>query len=155
MLAYLHLCAVGGVVVVDYRDKASGTMVETDAGGASPRWSCARWSRSPTPAMVDDAQRLHAEAVRALLRRLLGQFPGAPPARGARGVGRPSSAGLVPAVKARRRVNRRAALVPAGVRPDLEVQVAGGRVARVADAAELIARGTFWPTRRRGVLRCM
>ncbi len=29
MLAYLHLCAVGGVVVTAYEDQASGTMVES------------------------------------------------------------------------------------------------------------------------------
>ena len=33
MLVYLHLCAVGGVVVVDYVDAATGNMVETDDGG--------------------------------------------------------------------------------------------------------------------------
>ncbi len=32
MLWYLHLCAVNGVVVVDYKDLASGTMVETGDG---------------------------------------------------------------------------------------------------------------------------
>jgi len=33
MLSYLHLCAVGGVVVTDYVDNASGRMVETHDGG--------------------------------------------------------------------------------------------------------------------------
>ena len=33
MLWYLHLCAVNGVVVVDYKDEAIGTMVETADGG--------------------------------------------------------------------------------------------------------------------------
>ena len=33
MLWYLHLCAVSGVVVVDYRDEAGGTMEETADGG--------------------------------------------------------------------------------------------------------------------------
>jgi len=33
MLWYLHLCADAGVVVVDYTDKASGTMAETETGG--------------------------------------------------------------------------------------------------------------------------
>lgn len=32
MLWYLHLCADAGVVVVDYRDEASGTLIETDDG---------------------------------------------------------------------------------------------------------------------------
>lgn len=33
MLWYLHLCAVNKVVVLDYRDEASGTMEETAGGG--------------------------------------------------------------------------------------------------------------------------
>ncbi len=33
MLSYLHLCAVAGVVVVEYADNATGTMVETPDGG--------------------------------------------------------------------------------------------------------------------------
>ncbi len=32
MLWYLHLCAEAGVVVVDYADKATGTMVENTGG---------------------------------------------------------------------------------------------------------------------------
>ena len=35
MLSYLHLCAVGGVVVVDYVDNATGIMKETSNGAAS------------------------------------------------------------------------------------------------------------------------
>jgi organic hydroperoxide reductase OsmC/OhrA len=35
MLAYLHLCAVNGVVVVDYADDATGLMEETADGGGS------------------------------------------------------------------------------------------------------------------------
>jgi organic hydroperoxide reductase OsmC/OhrA len=33
LLSYLHLCAVNGVVVVDYSDHASGKMEETPDGG--------------------------------------------------------------------------------------------------------------------------
>ena len=33
MLWYLHLCAVNKVVVLDYEDRASGTMEETEDGG--------------------------------------------------------------------------------------------------------------------------
>lgn len=33
MLMYLHLCAVAGVIVVDYQDSASGHMAETPDGG--------------------------------------------------------------------------------------------------------------------------
>lgn len=32
MLWYLHLCADAGVVVVDYKDEASGTLTESDDG---------------------------------------------------------------------------------------------------------------------------
>ena len=38
MLWYLHLCAVNGIVVLDYRDEAAGTMQEeADGGGAFVR----------------------------------------------------------------------------------------------------------------------
>jgi organic hydroperoxide reductase OsmC/OhrA len=33
MLWYLHLCAVNGIVVTDYRDEAKGIMAETADGG--------------------------------------------------------------------------------------------------------------------------
>jgi organic hydroperoxide reductase OsmC/OhrA len=33
MLWYLHLCANNGIVVTDYRDEATGTMIETADGG--------------------------------------------------------------------------------------------------------------------------
>ena len=33
MLAYLHLCAVRGIIVEDYRDEAEGEMVESADGG--------------------------------------------------------------------------------------------------------------------------
>jgi organic hydroperoxide reductase OsmC/OhrA len=33
MLSYLHVCAVNGIVVTDYTDDATGTMVETPDGG--------------------------------------------------------------------------------------------------------------------------
>ena len=33
MLWYLHLCAEAGIIVVDYTDYATGTMVETPEGG--------------------------------------------------------------------------------------------------------------------------
>jgi organic hydroperoxide reductase OsmC/OhrA len=32
MLWYLHLCAIGGIVVVGYEDKADGVMVESEDG---------------------------------------------------------------------------------------------------------------------------
>ena len=33
MLWYLHLCSQAGIVVTDYEDKASGSMIETADGG--------------------------------------------------------------------------------------------------------------------------
>jgi organic hydroperoxide reductase OsmC/OhrA len=33
LLSYLHLCAVSGIVVVDYTDEPVGTMAETEDGG--------------------------------------------------------------------------------------------------------------------------
>ena len=33
MLWYLHLCAVAGIIVIDYIDNATGTMIETVNGG--------------------------------------------------------------------------------------------------------------------------
>ncbi len=33
MLWYLHLCSEAGVVVIDYVDNATGTMIETENGG--------------------------------------------------------------------------------------------------------------------------
>lgn len=35
MLSYLHLCAVQGVIVLEYQDQASGVMEETDDGSGS------------------------------------------------------------------------------------------------------------------------
>ncbi len=38
MLWYLHLCSVRGIVIVDYRDEASGILkIETDGGGRFER----------------------------------------------------------------------------------------------------------------------
>ena len=35
MLSYLHLCAINGISVLDYRDAAHGVMQETDDGGGA------------------------------------------------------------------------------------------------------------------------
>ncbi len=34
MLSYLHLCSEAGIIVTDYIDNATGTMIETSNGGA-------------------------------------------------------------------------------------------------------------------------
>ena len=63
MLWYLHLCSDAGVRVIDYIDKATGTMVETSNGGGhftevtlSPVVTVAEQS------MVDKANELHKKA---------------------------------------------------------------------------------------------
>ncbi|MFF3763093.1 OsmC family protein [Streptomyces sp. NPDC001922] len=63
MLWYLHLCAVAGVVVTDYKDEAHGTMAETPDGGGHftevvlrPRVTVA------SPEMIAKATDLHAAA---------------------------------------------------------------------------------------------
>lgn len=65
MLWYLHLCAEAGVVVVDYTDEATGTMIETAYGGGyfsevtlHPVVVVAESS------MVDKANALHEQANR-------------------------------------------------------------------------------------------
>jgi organic hydroperoxide reductase OsmC/OhrA len=63
MLWYLHLCAVNGVVVVDYRDEARGTMME-GAGGAG---YFSEVTLRPVvvvadAAMIEKARSLHHEA---------------------------------------------------------------------------------------------
>jgi organic hydroperoxide reductase OsmC/OhrA len=63
MLSYLHQCAVAKIVVVDYRDSATGKMVETPDGGGhftevtlNPRVVVSRESN------VETAEALHHKA---------------------------------------------------------------------------------------------
>jgi len=63
MLWYLHLCAEAGVIVIDYVDKASGTMIETAKGGGKFR----EVTLNPVvtvadTAMLEQANLLHAKA---------------------------------------------------------------------------------------------
>lgn len=63
MLSYLHLCAEAGVVVVDYADTASGTMVETANGGG--HFTEVTLFPAVTVAealMIDKAEELHKKA---------------------------------------------------------------------------------------------
>jgi organic hydroperoxide reductase OsmC/OhrA len=63
LLWYLHLCAVNGVVVLDYRDATRGTMNEDDTGGG--RFTAVLLRPVVTVAdagMVERAAALHAEA---------------------------------------------------------------------------------------------
>lgn len=63
LMSYLHVAVKHGVVVVDYTDDATGTMVQTPDGGGHfteavlrPRVTVA------DPAQIDLAESLHAEA---------------------------------------------------------------------------------------------
>lgn len=65
MLWYLHLCAVAGVIVIEYTDSATGTMSETPEGGG--RFAEVVLHPVVTVAameMVDKAIELHKEANR-------------------------------------------------------------------------------------------
>ena len=63
MLWYLHLCAVNGIVVTDYRDEAKGIMVETaDGGGRFTEVVLYPVVTITEPAKVGRALELHAEA---------------------------------------------------------------------------------------------
>ncbi len=63
LLAYLHCCAVGGVVVTGYVDEASGTMAEAPGGGGRFEEVVLRPEVTVADAaMADDALALHHEA---------------------------------------------------------------------------------------------
>jgi organic hydroperoxide reductase OsmC/OhrA len=63
MLSYLHLCAVGGVVVTAYTDHAEGTMAETgDGGGHFTRAVLRPAVTVADPSMTDKALALHERA---------------------------------------------------------------------------------------------
>lgn len=65
MLSYLHACAVGGVVVTGYTDRATGTMEQTpDGGGHFTRALLRPHVEVAAPEMADRAQALHADAHR-------------------------------------------------------------------------------------------
>jgi organic hydroperoxide reductase OsmC/OhrA len=63
LLTYLHLAAVAGVVVTDYTDAASGTMVEQPDGGGHFTEAVLRPVVTvAAESMVERALALHAEA---------------------------------------------------------------------------------------------
>jgi len=65
MLWYLHLCAEAGVIVVDYSDDATGTMVETeDTGGHFTEVTLHPEVVVSDASMIDKANALHNEAHR-------------------------------------------------------------------------------------------
>ncbi|WP_367139767.1 MULTISPECIES: OsmC family protein [Streptomyces] len=63
MLWYLHLCAVGGVTVVDYEDRAHGvmTMDESGGGGRITEVTLRPEVTVAQPSMVEKARALHGE----------------------------------------------------------------------------------------------
>lgn len=63
MLWYLHLCAVNGIIVVEYEDSASGTMEEHQNGSGNFVEVVLRPSVTVADkTMVDKANALHSEA---------------------------------------------------------------------------------------------
>ncbi|QHW00677.1 OsmC family protein [Spirosoma endbachense] len=63
MLWYLHLCAEAGVVVVDYTDQATGTMIETpDGGGHFSEVTLSPVVLVTDEAMIAKANELHHQA---------------------------------------------------------------------------------------------
>lgn len=63
MLWYLHLCSVNGVVVTDYIDNATGTMVETENGGGRFTEITLRPAVTVSnTSMIEQANELHTKA---------------------------------------------------------------------------------------------
>jgi organic hydroperoxide reductase OsmC/OhrA len=64
LLWYLHLCAVAGVVVTAYVDRPRGTMLDTGDGGRFTEVVLRPEVTVTSPAMVEKASALHADAHR-------------------------------------------------------------------------------------------
>jgi organic hydroperoxide reductase OsmC/OhrA len=63
MLSFLHLCAVAGIVVTDYRDAAMGTMAEhKDGSGEFTRVTLRPRVVITSPDRIAEATELHAKA---------------------------------------------------------------------------------------------
>ena len=63
LLEYLHLCAVGGVVVVAYEDRADGVMEQNESGGGRFTEATLRPVVTVAEASMEDAAReLHEQA---------------------------------------------------------------------------------------------
>jgi len=63
MLWYLHLCAQNGIVVVDYQDNASGTMIESaDGSGFFKEVTLYPQATLTDEAMIEVAKSLHHQA---------------------------------------------------------------------------------------------
>jgi organic hydroperoxide reductase OsmC/OhrA len=75
MLSYLHLCAVAGVVVTAYTDRARGTMRTAGGGGRFTEVVLAPAVSVAEPGMVAEATRLHEDAHRACFIAASVNFP--------------------------------------------------------------------------------
>ena len=64
LLAYLHLCAVNGVVVTAYTDEASGTMEQVGDGGRFTEVVLRPVVTVADPTMITAANALHEDAHR-------------------------------------------------------------------------------------------
>ena len=62
LLAYLHLCAVNGVVVTAYRDEATGTMEEVGGGGQFTEVVLRPVVTVADESMIERANALHHDA---------------------------------------------------------------------------------------------
>ena len=62
LLAYLHLCAVNGVVVTEYRDEAVGTMEQVGDGGRFTEVVLRPIVTVTTESMIATANALHGDA---------------------------------------------------------------------------------------------
>jgi organic hydroperoxide reductase OsmC/OhrA len=63
MLSYLHLCAVNGVIVLEYKDNATGTMVENpDGSGQLTEATLNPIVKVKDPSMNTKARELHGPA---------------------------------------------------------------------------------------------
>jgi organic hydroperoxide reductase OsmC/OhrA len=63
MLSYLHMCVLGGIIVTDYTDDASGVMVETpDGGGHFTEVTLYPVVTVADASMIEKANELHHKA---------------------------------------------------------------------------------------------
>ena len=62
MLWYLHLCAEAGVVVTNYTDNATGTMMETPGGGQFAEVTLNPVVTVAKSSMMEKANELHSKA---------------------------------------------------------------------------------------------
>lgn len=62
LLAYLHLCAVNGIVVTGYRDEATGAMEQTGDGGRFTEVVLRPVVTVADESMIDTANALHHQA---------------------------------------------------------------------------------------------